>query len=92
MSQYFSTRQQAMSNEELMIKAPSVFATEPWVGMSDKYTFIPTIQVVEKMRSEGFAPYSAVQSRTRIPGKGRFHKAYDLQYWLLHIEVSRRDY
>jgi hypothetical protein len=34
--------------------------------MSARYAFIPTIQVVEKMRSEGFLPVAASQSRTRI--------------------------
>jgi hypothetical protein len=42
--------------------------------MSDRYTFIPTIQIVEKMRSEGFMPVAAIQSRTRIEGKQDFTK------------------
>ncbi|HXC04397.1 MAG TPA: DUF932 domain-containing protein [Bacteroidia bacterium] len=63
-----------MSNEQLWKEAPSIFATEPWERMSERYTFIPTIQIVDKMRSEGFVPVSAVQSRTRIPGKGDFTK------------------
>jgi hypothetical protein len=63
-----------LTNDQLMERAPSVFATQPWEKMSDKYTFIPTIQIVEKMRSEGFAPVSAMQSRTRIEGKQDFTK------------------
>jgi hypothetical protein len=63
-----------MSNADLMAVAPSIFASQPWEKMSDRYTFIPTIQIVEKMRSEGFAPFSAIQSRTRVPGKGDFTK------------------
>lgn len=66
--------QNALSNEELMHRAPSVFAVEPWQAMSSRYTFIPTINVVEQMRSEGFVPVAAVQSRTRIEGKGAFTK------------------
>jgi hypothetical protein len=42
--------------------------------MSQRYTFIPTIQLVDRMRSEGFIPYSATQSRTRIEGKQDFTK------------------
>ncbi len=60
----------ALTNEQLMAKAPSIFADRPWEGMSARYTFIPTINVVDKMRAEGFQPYSAVQSRTRVEGKG----------------------
>jgi hypothetical protein len=63
-----------LSNDQLMQVAPSIFAASPWENMSSRYTFIPTIQVVEKMRSEGFAPVAAVQSRTRIEGRGDFTK------------------
>jgi hypothetical protein len=55
-----------LTNDQLMRTAPSVFATQPWDKMSARYAFIPTIQVVEKMRSEGFLPVAASQSRTRI--------------------------
>lgn len=65
---------QPLSNEQLLRVAPSIFATEPWERMSDRYTFIPTINVVERMRAEGFVPYSATQSRTRIEGKQEFTK------------------
>jgi Domain of unknown function (DUF932) len=66
--------QNVLSNEELRAYAPSVFATEPWHAMSSKYTFIPTITIVDQMRREGFAPVKAIQSRTRIAGKGDFTK------------------
>jgi len=42
--------------------------------MSERYTFIPTIQIVDKMRGEGFQPVAATQSRTRIEGKSEFTK------------------
>jgi len=63
-----------LSNNQLMRQAPSVFATHPWEKMSDRYAFIPTIQIVDKMRMEGFQPFSATQSRTRIEGKQEFTK------------------
>jgi hypothetical protein len=64
--------QTALSNDQLREAAPSVFAVEAYEKMSDRYAFIPTISVVEKMRSEGFMPFSATQSRTRIAGKQEF--------------------
>ncbi len=64
----------ALTNDALMAVAPSIFAAQPWEKMSERYTFIPTIQIVEKMRTEGFVPVSAVQSRTRIEGKAEFTK------------------
>ena len=64
----------ALTNEQLQRYAPSVFAREPWQGMSSKYTFIPTIKIVDKMRTEGFQPVAVSQSHTRIPGKQDFTK------------------
>lgn len=67
-------RNAALTNEQLQLRAPSVFATQAYEKMSSKYAFIPTIQIVEKMRAEGFQPFSATQSRTRIEGKQHFTK------------------
>src|SRR6185312_17339458 len=66
--------QTVLSNDELKAIAPSIFANEPWHAMSDRYTFIPTSVIVDRMRNEGFVPVKAVQSRTRIEGKGEFTK------------------
>lgn len=63
-----------LTNDQLRAYAPSIFATEPWHQMSEKYAFIPTITVVDKMRAEGFVPVEAMQARTRIAGKGDFTK------------------
>jgi len=65
---------QPLSNDHLRAIAPSIFAERPWHEMSTKYAFIPTIQVVDRLRSEGFQPFAALQSTSRIPGKGDFTK------------------
>src|SRR6266403_2854016 len=65
---------QGLTNDQIMKAAPSVFALEPWERMSEKYKFIPTIQVVDAMRDNGFMPVRAGQSRSRIPGKAEFTK------------------
>jgi len=56
-----------LSIETLQEVAPSVFATSPSPKMSDKYTFVPTIEVVENFDREGWKVYSAKQV-----GKGNF--------------------
>jgi hypothetical protein len=71
---FYRATDQALSNDQLMRVAPSIFATQPWERMSSRYAFIPTIQIVEKMRSEGFQPFAAAQSRSRIEGKQDFTK------------------
>jgi len=63
-----------LSNEQIYKAAPSVFAAEPWHQVSDRYQFVSTLQVVEKLRAEGLVPVKAQQSRTRIPGKSDFTK------------------
>lgn len=63
-----------LSNEELNELAPSAFATQPWYAQSERYAFVPTSNVIEGMRSAGFLPYNALQSRSRISGKQFFTK------------------
>jgi Domain of unknown function (DUF932) len=67
-------RNTPLSNEQLRQIAPSIFATQPWQRMSDRYAFIPTIEIVDAMRVEGFVPVHAAQSKTRIEGKQDFTK------------------
>jgi hypothetical protein len=61
---------QSLSNEQLRASVPSIFALEPWQRMSERYRFVPTIQVLDRMREEGFLPVRAMQGGTRIEGKG----------------------
>ena len=63
-----------LDNSQLRALAPSIFADKPWERMSDKYRFIPTVDVINAMRDSGFHPVRAMQSRTRIEGKGDFTK------------------
>lgn len=63
-----------LTNAAIMSAAPSVFATEPWGGVSKDYVFIPTASIVDKMRDNGFMPVRVMQSTVRIPGKRDFAK------------------
>jgi hypothetical protein len=54
--------------------APSAFATQPHESRSDRYTYIPTVSVIEGMMKAGFQPFSASQSRSRIEGKTEYTK------------------
>lgn len=72
----FAQQIAALSNHTLASKAPSIFATEPWDGVSDKYTFVPTIDIIERLRAEAnLVPITARQSRTRWgSGKNGYQK------------------
>jgi len=58
--------------EQVQHRAPSVFAESAWGGVSDRYTFIPTIAVVESLLAEGWDIMAAKQQGTRIEGKQEF--------------------
>ena len=72
----------ALSNEQLKQMAPSIFAEQAHAKVSDKYTFIPTTTVLESLRSEGWLPVKALQSRVNGDGPKGFQK---------HAITLRRD-
>ena len=57
-----------LSIETLHEVAPSVFATGPSPKMSSKYTFVPTIEVVENFDREGWKVFS-LQSKSFFASK-----------------------
>lgn len=77
---------QTLSNEALRQRAPSVFAASPFHDVSDKYTFVDTASIIERLRGEGLVPVSVRQARTRTPGKHGFqrHEVRLVEERLLH--------
>jgi len=63
------TGNEALSNEQIMLGAPSVFATAPHHEVSDRYGFQPTIDVVDALRFEGWMPVDATQKNVRDKSK-----------------------
>lgn len=53
---------------------PSIFAAEAHESRSDRYAYIPTVEVLSGLIKEGFQPFFAQQSRTRVEGKQDFTK------------------
>ena len=62
-------RDRPLTHEELMQHVPSVFGEDKHASRSEKYTFIPTITLLENLQREGFQPFFACQSRVRDPGR-----------------------
>lgn len=52
----------------------SVFAERPWEGVSSKYNFVSTGEVVRALATVGVRPYLAKSSRTRIDSKRGYTK------------------
>lgn len=63
-----------IGESQLLEVAPSIFAPSKHDSRSDRYTYIPTIDVLRGLQKEGFQPFFAGQSRSRIPGKSDFTK------------------
>lgn len=55
----------SLTDEEIMHRAPAVFAEAPHETRSARYAFIDTRALLAGLRKEGFEPVHAVQSRTR---------------------------
>lgn len=56
-------------DSEIMRVAPSIFADRKHETRSDRYTYIPTIDVLHGLRNEGFEPFAVCQTRVRDESK-----------------------
>jgi len=61
---------EALDNEALYKHVPSIFAREAHDSRSDRYVYVPTIEIVEGLRREGWFPFFAVQA---VPRDGSRH-------------------
>lgn len=58
-----------LSNEAIARYAPSVLASSAHESRGEKYTFIPTIEVIDGLRANGFTPFEVRQTRVRDQAK-----------------------
>lgn len=58
----------AISLDSLRQMTPAAFALQPASFVSPDYKFVPTIEIVDFLISEGWVPFQAMQQRSRIPG------------------------
>ncbi|EJK4864444.1 DUF945 domain-containing protein [Salmonella enterica] len=58
-------RDRPLTREELMQIVPSVFGEDKHASRSDRYSYIPTITLLENLQREGFQPFFACQTRVR---------------------------
>lgn len=74
----------ALSLDDLRRTAPSVFAENARRGVSRRYTFVSTAQVVDLLRAEGWEPVLARQRRVRLPERQGFQ--------MHELRFTRRDH
>jgi hypothetical protein len=63
-----------LAEDQMRQAAPSIFAEGKHASRSERYTYIPTIEVLRGLRKEGFEPFMVAQSKSRIEGKTDFTK------------------
>ena len=63
-----------LTNDEIVRLAPAAGANAPHEMVSEKYSFVPTIQAVDLLRSVGWLPVGAEQSRARNSDRQGYQK------------------
>jgi hypothetical protein len=58
----------------LRTQAPSVYASGPMAGVSPRYTFVPTVSIVEGLQQNGWAPVLAEEQRIRNEARRGYQK------------------
>src|SRR5438094_10034111 len=65
-----------LPDEQLRALAPSVFAAQAMPGVSSRYAFVPTAQLVGRLRDAGWAPVSAVEQKVKLDERRGFPKQF----------------
>ena len=80
-----------LSEDALRRLAPSVFAASPLPGVSDRYSFVPTAQIVSGLRSAGWIPVTAFEQRVRLDERRGFQK-HLLRFQRADVVPARGEY
>lgn len=63
-----------LSNVELLDKAPALFTEEPHHETSDKYHFIPTIEVINEIKQHNWYPVSVQEANVKDEDKDGYQR------------------
>lgn len=58
-----------LADDQIMRVAPSIFAVEKHASRSERYTYIPTGEVLTALRKQGFSPFMVCQAKARDDSK-----------------------
>ena len=58
-----------LSDDQIRLVAPSIFAQAAHDSRSERYAYIPTCDVLSRLRAEGFEPFAVCQTRVRKEDK-----------------------
>lgn len=77
---YYGGMVSFLTKDEIQSRTPSAFATEPHPFMSDRYSFVPTEQLIDQMHESGWGVVDAKQPRTYSGKRGASHKKHMLEF------------
>jgi hypothetical protein len=63
-----------LAEDQMRRTAPSIFAQGKHASRSERYAYIPIIDVLRGLRKEGFEPFMVAQGQSRIEGKAEYTK------------------
>jgi hypothetical protein len=63
-----------LSDEDIRIGAPSAYSDRPHDQVSDRYTFVPTSELIAKLRETGWSPVAAAEQRVMVDNRRGFQK------------------
>ena len=63
-----------LSEDQMRQVAPSIFAAHKHASRSQRYAYIPTIDILRGLRNEGFEAFMVAQGGSRVPGKAEYTK------------------
>ena len=66
--------EQPLGEDQMRAAAPSIFAEGKHASRSERYTYIPTIDVLRGLKREGFEPFMVAQGASRVEGKAAYTK------------------
>lgn len=69
-----SRNPEGLTDDEIRGAAPSVFAEVAHESRSERYTYIPTLEMLAGLRRGGLVPVEVRQGGSRVPGKAEFTK------------------
>lgn len=81
----------AISDEELRRVVPSIFASQPIEGVSDRYSFLPTSSILEGMRENGWVPVRAEEQSVRTEARRGFQKHLIRFARIEHLQTWERN-
>ncbi len=74
MNETTNFKAQALNEVALRSQAPSIFASGPMLGVSPRYTFVPTARIVDRLREHDWVPVQVEEQRIRLEARRGFQK------------------